>query len=93
MFSIDEGGGTLLSSLPSVCLCVCVGRTSVCVCVSVCERQAPLSVPSHMDVGVNGECPTLPPPLFARHIHMHEADVRVYGCARAGEEKGALERE
>lgn len=86
MFSIDERGGTLLSSLPSVCVCVCALGARVCVCV--CERQAPLSVPSHMDVGVNGECPTLPPPLFARHIHMHEADVHVYVCARAGEEKG-----
>lgn len=63
---------------------LCVRWAQVCVCV--CERQAPLSVPSHMDVGVNGECPTLPPPLFARHIHMHEADVHVYVCARAGEE-------
>lgn len=93
MLSIDEGGA-LLSSLPSVCVCV---RLGACAHARVCERQAPLSVPSHMDVGVNGECPTLPPPLFASHIHMHEADVHVYVCARAGEGweggAGGLERE
>lgn len=37
-----------------------------------------------MDVGVNGECPTLPLPLFAKDIHMHEAGVHVYVCACGG---------
>lgn len=87
MFSIDErGGGLALIFAICVGLCVCVRIGRTCACVR--ERQAPLSVPSHMDVGVNGEHPTLPPPLFARRIHMHEADVHVYVCARAREEDG-----
>lgn len=44
----------------------------------------PLSVPSHMDVCVNGECPALPPPLFAKDIHMYEVGVRACVCVCMG---------
>lgn len=42
-------------------------------------------MPSHVDVCVNRECPTLPLPLFAKDIHMHEAlCVCVCVCVHGG---------
>lgn len=76
-----EGNPSPLS--PAICVCVCVRACVRAHMHGLCEWQG-YYLPSHKDVCVNGECPTLPLPLFAKDIHMHEVGVRACVCVCMG---------